>query len=161
MKNTVKASVTVFALLMLGLIIGMYLVGYQSPAVNLASQMVTGTNGDLNSSFNASGFIDAIGSAIISPLGLGSIAAILLFSSLASIINFGGGGGQTTGFIVGAAMQYFIPVLILFTVANIVFFPVIPEANAQGLPPPLGFIMTIIFNVLLMLTVISFVSQRD
>lgn len=158
--RTVRASVTVFALLMLGLIIGMYLVGYSSPALDLAGKMIIGTNGDLNQSFNASGFIDAIGEAIMSPLGLGTIVTILVFSSLA-IINFGGGGGASTGFIVGAVMTYFIPVLILFTVANIVFFPVIPEANAQGLPQPLGFLMTIIFNILLMLAVISFISGRD
>jgi len=157
---TLKGSVTVFALLMLGLIIGMYLVGFQSPAESLALQVITGTNGNLSGTFDVGTFIDAIGKAVLSPLGIGAIIAILVMSSLSSLITFGSGGGGT-GFVVGAAMNYFIPVLILFAVCNIMFFPVIPEANAQGLPQPLGFLLTIIFNILLMLAVISWVSGRD
>jgi len=144
---TLKASVTVFALMMLGLVIGMYLVGFESPAVSLGKTVVGGTGDNMSGSFNVSVFINAIGNAIISPLGVGTIGVIIVMSALASIVTLGGGGGASTGFIVGAAMQYFIPSLIIFAVANILFFPVIPTATASGLPYPLGFLLSIIFRL--------------
>jgi hypothetical protein len=153
--RTLKASVTVFVLIMLGFVIGMYIVGFTSPAVNLVQNTVLGTDGGINENFNASAFIDAIGKAILSPLGLTTLGIIALMSLIGYFVGGSAGAVQAT------ALSYFIPVIILFAVANIFFFPVIPEASAQGLPRDLSFILTIFFNVFLLLAIVSFVTGRD
>jgi hypothetical protein len=154
-ERTLKASVTVFVLIMLGFVIGMYIVGFTSPAVNLVQNTVLGSEDGVDSSINVGAFIDGIGRAIMSPVALG-IGAVAIICGLIA-----GFAGQGAGATMATTLTYFIPVLILFAVANVFFFPVIPEASAQGLPRDLSFILTIFFNVFLMLTVISFVTGRD
>jgi hypothetical protein len=54
-----------------------------------------------------------------------------------------------------------IPAFILFIIANVLFFPVMSYSEAEGLPIEINFIMVIVFNVILLLAIISFISWRD
>lgn len=156
-----KGSVTVFVLLMLGFIIGFYLIGYTSPAVNLASKALGGSTVGGND-VDVGNILDSIGDTILSPLTLTWVLILgagTIVSGLAS--RFIGAGSAGTGFVQGTVVSYLIPVLIIGFVANTVFFPVVPTAQSHGLSGDWSLLLTIILNVFMLLAVISWVSGRD
>lgn len=161
LKKNLRASVSVFVLIMLGFIIGMYLVGYESPAVDLAGRAISGTDKNLGESFDITSFINSLGEAIMSPLGGTMIIMGIVGAAISALAGrFMNSGSSSIGFAQGPILTYLVPIFILFAVANVFFFPVIPAASAAGLPNEISFMMTIVFNVFLMLSCIEFISGR-
>jgi hypothetical protein len=155
MKNIIlKGSVTIFVMIMLGLIIGFFLMGFQQPALVFFKETVAGDD-ITTSDFDMNAFLTGIKDAVLSPFGLGLIGVMTLFS-LVSVFS-----GGTVG--VGSFISFFIPIFILFAVANVFFFPIVGYMQAEGMANlhPLDLIVAVVFNVLLMLTVIEFISGRN
>ncbi len=153
-----KGSVTVFAMILLGLIIGMYLFGFTSPILQYASTEVLGENEDVESledvkPYTAGDLLEDIRQSVFSEIGLAFMGLSL---AGAVITGFAGAGyiGQSILFIA-------IPVFILNMICNIMFFPVFTTTGAEGLPFEVNVLLVIVFNVLLILTTISFVMGRD
>ncbi len=149
-----KGSVTVFALILLGLIIGMYLFGFTSPLLQYADTEVLGQEGGLDESeYTAGDLLGHIRDTIFSGEGMAMIGISLagaIFTGLAGV-----------GYIGQSILNITIPAFILTLVANIMFFPVMGTSEAEGLPTEISGLLFIIFNVLLILTMISFIMGRD
>jgi len=153
-----KGSVTVFALILLGLIIGMYLFGFVSPIVQYVSTEVLGENEDVEAledvePYSAGDLLEDIRQSVFSDIGLAFMGL-----SLAGAIITGFAGA---GYIGQSILSIAIPVFILNMVANIMFFPVMTTTEAEGLPFEVNILLVIVFNTLLILTTISFVMGRD
>lgn len=161
-----KGSVTVFVLLILGLIIGMYLVGFTPPiydfiATDVISQDIDDDgnfsgNYSVNESFTGESFLNAIAGAIFSPLGLAFLGIAVGYALLTGLIS-----GGASGAVSASILTYMIPAFIIFLVANIFFFPILPYAQAEGLPSEISLMMMVIFNTLLLLAIVSFITGRD
>jgi len=148
-----RGSITVFVILMLGLIIGMYLMGFQGA-------FATYMEGDITDP-------EASAGTVLTMIVNGAINAIKEswgFLLLAGVVGLAAGalGG---GYSAGTFFQYMIPVFILSAVANIFFFPVIPAVSTHTTGnsafAPITLLLTVIFNVLLFLIVLEFVTGRD
>lgn len=155
-KIVLMGSLTVFVMIMIGFILGFYLMGYKSPALAFFEKTVSGndiTSGD----FDVGGFLNGIKEAVLSPFGLGMGAIVVLFS-LVSAFTGGGATAGATSFI-----SFLIPILILFAVANIFFFPIVSYIGSEGVSNlnPLDLIIAAILNIFLMLTVVEFISGRN
>jgi len=157
MMNYLKGSVTVFVLLMLGMVIGLYLMGFQSAFLKeLPSDFSDDTKVPDET---AKGFLDEISGAIVSAFTkhLDIILPMLGFGFLAGLT-----GGSYAG---GSIIQYLILVMFVFIVINIFFFPVVPSMSTALDNPsafePLTLILSVIFNALLFLTIFTFVSGED
>lgn len=158
MYKKLDGSVTVFVMIMLGLIIGLYLVGYSSPILSLAGKVIGGTSGSVGGSLDANDILSEIGQVLMSPLTLVWVTLSFIGSIVGRFFN---AGSTSQGFVQGTILSYMIPVLIIGFVANIFFFPVIPTASANGMPTDISFLLTIILNVFMLLAIISWVSGRD
>lgn len=154
-----KGSVTVFVLMILGLIIGLYIVGFQAPIVGFVETNVlsqeSGASDDIkiNESFTAGTFLNATKNAIFSDTGKAFLGITLIFSVITGVLGAGAIGASIITFM--------IPAFLLFIVANIFFFPVMSDVQAHGLPFPLDMLILIIFNVLLLLAILSFITGKD
>jgi len=140
-------KVDVYVMIMVGLAIGMYFVGYTSPLLAWAS----GENGLEDISLST--LLDNMKNAILSPLGIATLGIIGGFAILPMI---GGGASYSTGSI----LAFFIPVLLIYAIANFLFFPIVPYAQAEIGFQPLSLLVTVIFNLMLTLTILEFVSGR-
>lgn len=151
MKKT-KGSVTVFALIVLGLTIGMYLFGYTSILIDHFM-----TEEEYYNNTDAGGFINKIFNTIIegltSKIGLSTLALIVGFGFLSGIAG--------SGYVSGSILAFLIPCIILFGVANVFFFPVLSHIEGHMVYQPVNILLQVVLNVFLMLTVIEFVSGRD
>jgi len=142
-------KVDVYVMIMIGLAIGMYLVGYTSPLLNWATnyeEIGEGTHAVTN-------LLDSMKSYILSPLG---IATLAIMGGFAIIPAIGGGASYSTGSI----LAFYIPVLLIYAIANFLFFPIVPDIQAQLGFQPLSLLVTVIFNLMLTLTILEFVSGR-
>ena len=153
-----KGSVTVFAMILLGLIIGMYLFGFTSPIVQYVSTEVLGENQDVDAledvkPYSAGDLLKDIRESIFSEIGLAFMGL-----SLAGALITGFAGA---GYIGQSILSIALPVFILNMIANIMFFPVMYTTEAEGLPFEVNALLIVVFNVLLILTTISFVMGRD
>jgi len=136
---------------MLGLIIGMYLFGYTSPMGNFIGQQTNLTGGgSIDTSISGEAVLNNLKDAILSPFGLTTIAMIAGFGLL------GGLGGA--GYASGSILTFALPILILFGVANIFFFPVVTYTEITF--SPVSLLLSVVFNTLLLLTIIEYVSGR-
>lgn len=154
MKKMVFAgSITLFVMIMLGLIIGLYLFGYQSPAGSFFSSTIGGQN--INSTeFDISSFMGSVQDSILSPMGL----ALVGFSIVGIVLSaIGGGMGSTAS----SFLAYLIPLTILFFVANLFFFPVMSSVSDVPGLDPISLLLSTILNVLMILAVIEFVTGRN
>lgn len=159
MKRIVlKASVTVYVLLILGLIIGMFLMGYHSPMTEFVANDVFTTDDSgqytIDESLNMSIVFDKIVKMFTSKEGIMMMGISLGFAFFAVLLP---GLGQAGGSI----LSVLIPAFLLFMFSNIFFFPVIGEPGRHGLPEPLSFLLSILFNVLLLLAILTFISGRE
>ena len=152
-----QGSVTVFVMIIVGLTVGMYLMGYESIMVNIMRDKEgTLDVGSVDINTLRDRFIDAM----TSPMGISALGLGALFAVLAGI---GLGGMQ---YIAGTILGYAIPIFLLFLIANIFAFPILTESSVQeGLPDigavSLSLLLTLVFNVLLMLAILSFATGRD
>jgi len=157
MIKDVDGSVAVFALIMLGFIIGMFLFGYTSPAISwLEFDEAFDSDGEFHYeewNIDAGDFLANMVDYMKSSLGVGAIATSVI---VAILIGFSG-----TGQMGATVLSFAIPALLISMVANIFFFPIVDFANGEGLAFPLNFILLAVYNVLLLLVMITFVSGRD
>jgi len=148
-----KGSITVFVILMLGLIIGMYLMGFQGA-------FTTYMEGDITDPEASAG--DVLG--MIANGAINAMKENWGFIILAGITGLAAGalGGSNSA---GTFFQFLIPVFILSAVANIFFFPVIPAIRDHGTGnsafAPIPLLLIAVFNVLLILIIVEFVTGRD
>lgn len=152
-----QGSVTVFVMLIIGLVVGMYLMGYDS----VMTRMMKDKEGTLDvGTVNVNTLRERFLDAMTSPMGLTAIGVSAIFGLLAAV---GAGGMQ---YIAGTILGYAIPLILLFLIANIFAFPILSESSIkEGLPDvgaiSLSVVLTLVFNVLLLLAVLSFVTGRD
>jgi len=150
-KITLAGSVTVFVIILLGLIIGFYLMGYKSPMLSLVDKGLAADENGQQPEINAFDFIHDLfnsfasqGWLLVSIFGIATIIALFNASSLV------------------AFMATFLPVLILLFVSNLLFFPVVTDMQSSGFTiGPLGVVIAAVLNVLLMLACIEFISGRS
>lgn len=149
-----KGSTTVFVLILLGLAIGMYLMGYSSIAMQYFSQniIVDGSQDvTMEEQFTIDKFLTDLKDAILSPFGLAALALI----GIGSLVSLGG-----VGYASQSILTYLIPILLLFFIANIFFFP-LPSLEAENLPMEIGLLVMVIYNALLILMILDFISGRQ
>lgn len=163
MKKYFKGSVTVFVLIMMGMIIGLYLFGVTSPFISAFTNTAEGEASLLDDPSNpkasAGDFLNMIGRAIISAFTENTEVFLAMF-------GFGLLAGFTGGsYAGGSILRFLIPVMLLFVVINIFIFPVVPaiegEVTHTEAFSPIIILLTVIFNALLFLTIFSFVSGED
>jgi len=159
-KILLAGSITVFVLLMLGMILGLYLMGFKSAFLNELETEELDLLNDENQqpAEQTKSLLDSITGAVISAFTehLDILLPMLGFGLLAGFT-----GGSYAG---GSIIKYIIMIMLVFVVINIFFFPVIPSV-AKGIEHsgfnPLITILSIIFNAMLFLTVFTFVSGED
>lgn len=148
-----KGDIAVYVLLMLGMAIGMYLMGFSSVAFATFDEF-TGDSGAID----VHSVLNEVAKSIVSvftdvetalPMGAFGFLTILI-----------GSGNYSTGTI----LSYIIPVMIVYGLANFLFFPVVPiiEAEAHATPQmnTITLLLSIIFNVMLFLAILEYSSGR-
>lgn len=155
LRKHMKGSISVFVFIMIGLVIGMYLFGFASPMVAYFGEKVLSDESGMNQGISIEDFLGDIVEAVKTPFGYGSLA-IMAGIGLLTVFSGVGYASQTI-------FSFLIPVFFLFLIANVFFFPIVPFVESQGFSDlnPVGLIMTLVFNVMLMLSVIEFVSGRN
>lgn len=128
-----------YLMIVFGISIALYLVGYTSPFVKMMGEV-----GIENVTFNS--VINGIWAIFSNPVFLASLG-IAAIGSLLLI----GGSGQSTLFIV--------PIIILMAFANYFILPT-GEILASNLPTIIKFITNTFLNLFLMSTIIEFVAGR-
>ena len=131
--------------------------GYQSPMLNFIEQGDFASSEGQQTDTSVNDIITLITDSITNPSNWGMLGAIAGMSLLGAVFS----GGST----IMSFLSMFLPLFILFAVANMLFFPVVNAAqtvDTSGITyGPLGVIMTVVLNVLLLLTVIEFISGRN
>ena len=161
-KLLLSGSITVYVLLLLGIIIGLYLFGNTSPFMSFISEQISGQN--ITQPFESGSIIDMIVS------GIGS--------AFNSLIDYAGshpwqtaliggfavvtGGVLSVGYGVAGVVSFFVPTFLLVVFANVFFFPITSYTGGSGgLPFPLNLLMTVILNTLMLLAILEFVRGGD
>jgi len=137
----------VYIMTMLGLAIGLYLFGFTSPLVGSV----------LAGDFSLDAIVDSFKTAIFSPLGMTNLGFILGFAFLPAI-NLSGGGGA--GFAVGSMLQFYIPLVLIYSFLNFIVFPVVPVISQNVAFEPISLILSVVFNTMLTLTILEFAGGR-
>jgi len=155
-----KGSITVFVLILLGFIIGLYLMGFSSPFI---SQFMDESGDELSEDYDtsASNIVKEIFESIakmFSKDSIGTLGLIVGFSLLTGFIPVAGGGMSYT---IGSLVRYLVPALLLYTIVNLFFFPVVPHAEAQGLDWRISMLLSVILNALMFLTIFEFITGKD
>ena len=157
MKKKMNGSVTVLVMMLFGMIVGMLLFGWVTPAVQwLSFDNAFDENGEFHYdrwNVSAGDVLNEMREYMMTPLGAGTIVASLVVGLFTGLSG--------TGQMGATVLNYLIPAIIISIVANLFFFPVIDFANGEGLPFPLNFILLGVYNLLLYLTLIQFVTGRD
>lgn len=149
-----KGSVTVFVLIMLGLVIGMFLFGYVPMVVQfIGVDVLQGETGATIQEITTDQIFNNIKDTLFSSFGLITLSTAIGFGLLTGLAG--------VGYASQSILSILLPALLLFAFSNIFFFPIVSYVDAEGMPYPLNFIMLIIYNVLLMLTVLTFITGRD
>jgi hypothetical protein len=155
-KREYRGSVSVFVLILVGMSIGLYLMGFTSAFIN---ELSTEFSEEKDPSDSVPDFLDAIGGAIFSAFteNLSVTSAMLGFGLLAGFT-----GGAYAG---GSILRYLIPIMLLFVVVNIFLFPVIPTiqggvTHTEGFDPIIA-ILTVILNTMMFLSIFEFISGEE
>ena len=69
-----------------------------------------------------------------------------------------GGGGA--GFAVGSILQFYIPLVLIYSFLNFIVFPIVPVISQNIAFEPISLIPTIVFNTMLTLTILEFAGGR-
>ena len=143
-----KGDVSVYILIMLGMAIGMYLMGFTSILIG---------------SIDFSGQTSA--DEILNDISEGIISAFTEVEILLPMIGFGllsGIAGKN--YASGTILNFLIPVLILFVVINIFAFPIVSTIEAESMDTGamniVTAILSVIFNAMLFLAILEFTSGR-
>lgn len=153
-----KGSVTVMVFIMLGLVIGMYLLGFSSPMFRLVAEEVFVTDDEgtqkINEDIDIGNMLTGIKDSLMSTAGLMFFGFSIGMAFLTAL-------APGMGYASGSILSVMIPAFLLFLFANIFFFPVTSAPAREGLPFELSMILTVIFNALLLLTVLTFITGRE
>jgi len=152
-RRFLKGSVTVFVLIMLGMVIGMYLFGYVPMMVQFLGEEVMQGDTSAIMSLSVDAIFENIKDTLFSSFGLQTLGVAVGFGLLTGLAGL--------GYASARILSILLPSLLLFAFSNIFFFPIVSFADAEGLPFPLNTILLVVYNVLLMLTVLSFITGRD
>ena len=157
-----SGSVTVYVLLLLGIIIGMYLFGNTSPFMSFISEKMSNQN--ITEPFESGNIIDmlitGIGKAFNSLVEYAGSHPwqTALIGGFAAIT----GGVLSVGYGVAGVVSFFVPAFLLVIFANVFFFPISSYTGGSGgLPFPLNLLLTVILNVLMLLSILEFVRGGD
>ena len=144
-----KGDVSVYILVMLGMAIGMYLMGFTNVIIG---------------GIDTSGQLDA--GELFDDMSQGIISAFTELEILLPMLGFGllsGIAGKN--YAGGTILSYLIPILILFVVVNIFAFPIVSTVKAQSTATPSMNIVTallsVIFNAMLFLAILEYSSGRQ
>jgi hypothetical protein len=167
-----KGSVTVFVMILFGLIIGTYLMGFTTPIMNFVGQEILEDEQfeeqyddedpitpedapiqSLDEPLSLEVVLVKIRDSIFSVQGLAFLGLTAAFAIIAGLIG--------ANYIGQSLVAITIPCFLLFIIANLFFFPTQVLTQTGGVPTEISFLMTIIFNVLLLLAVTSFISGRN
>lgn len=150
-KVKLAGSVTVYVLILVGMMIGFYLFGYTSIMMNAVDSGLAQdeTDGGQQPEVNADALIGNIVKSIADNWALFGIAigGALLISLLT--------GGAT----IASFLAVFFPVFILLYVSNLFFFPIVTDVTKFDLGP-VGLLLAFVFNTLMVLTIVEFISGR-
>lgn len=141
-----KGQLTIFAFLLIGIIIALYLSGYSSPFVDGIQEALGGNPDNLLDSIVSSFGNMITNPLIIATIGVGFIGMI-----------FGGGVSGGNGFL------FAISILIILIFANYFVLPInyILEEGSWGEAEILKTILVIFLNALLIMSVISFTRSGE
>lgn len=150
-----KGTLVVFAFLLFGIILALYLAGYQSPFLSFVTTRLQeeGANfsfQDVGEIFN--GFINAIVQSFTdNPVGFGIVGIIIGGIAIASLIS----GGYGAIFI--------ISLFLIMIFANIFILPIsfIFEEASWGNAEVLKMILATFLNLLLIMSIITFSTGRE
>jgi len=149
-----KGDISVYVLLMLGMAIGLYLMGFSSVALTSFDEFAR----DDGSIDVASTFRTVAGKIASAFTHIEFTAAIVGFSFLSALT---GSGNYSTGTI----LSYLIPIMIVFVVANVLFFPVVPAIEAEAHASPqmntITLLLSVVFNTMLFLAILEYSSGRE
>jgi len=148
-----KGEIAVYVLLMLGMAIGLYLMGFSS----VAFASFTDYEND-DGSIDVGQVFTKIAEEIAAALTeFAIVGPIIGFTFLTSII---GGGNYSTGTI----LSYIIPILIVYVVVNLLFFPVVPIITSESHGTPVmgevTLLLSLVFNTMLFLAILEYSSGR-
>jgi hypothetical protein len=157
MKLTYKGAISVFVLLMLGLVIALYMFGFKSAFLTELSNEFR--ESDSNPLESVTSFLNILSGSIIS-------AFTEHLDITLPMLGFGFLAGATGGsYASGSVFRFLVPVLILFAIVNIFIFPVIPaietEIASTSEFSPLVAILSVILNCFMFLTILEFVTERS
>jgi len=155
-KLDFEGSVTIFVLILLGMTIGLYLFGFVSPFWDSANSLLSSGSSPSDS---VGTFLNLISDSIVSAF-TEHLEIILPMTAFGLLAGFTGGS-----YAGGSILRFLIPVMLLFVVVNIFFFPVIPTIASEAVHTE-GFnylitILSVILNAFMFLAIFSFVSGED
>jgi len=141
-----KGQLTVFAIIIIGIVIAMYLMGFTSPFINGIQDLLKGNTENLFENL-----ADAFVEMVTSPSGLGMLGIALAGIIVASALSGG------SGFLFGVG----ILILVLFSNYFILPTTYIYEQGSWGEAEILKTILVLILNTILVLGMISFIRSGE
>ena len=149
-------SITVYAMVVFGIVVSLYFMGYTSPLLNSLSQqeVIQGDNGtnytittNANPSAVANNLINAIINILLTPKYLGALLVV-------GLVSFFTAGGTRYG------ITFIAPALILLVVMNVIVMP-IDFIYDSAMPEPIKIFIFSFMNLFLMLSIVEFIGGRD
>ena len=143
----VKGQLTIFAFLLIGIIIALYLCGYSSPFINGVEEVLR--TGNTENLFNS--LISSFTNLVTNPTGIAIIGVGLALFIGATALTGG------SGFLFGISI-FFVLIFANYFVLPISF---IFEQASWGDAEVLKFILAFFLNSLLILSMISFIRSGE
>lgn len=154
MNYRFKGDIAVYVLIMLGMAIGLYLMGFSSVAFVTFDEFASDSG-----AINVYRVFEEVAKSIVSVFT--DVETALPMGAFAFLTILIGSGNYSTGTI----LSFVIPVMIIYGLANFLFFPVVPiiEAEAHATPQmnTITLLLSIIFNVMLFLAILEYSSGRQ
>jgi len=141
-----KGQLTIFAFLLFGIVVAMYLSGYKSPFMEWLAQNMHDTDAMFEN------FMQQLGSIFTNPTSF-AIVGLLVAGVIVSSIITGGGSGTL----------FAISLLMIMIFANIFLLPInfIFEEASWGDADILKSILAVFMNLLLMMSIIGFTRSGE
>jgi hypothetical protein len=176
LRKKTKGAITTYVMMMFGMIIVMYLMGFTNPYVAYTSSQ----NQDLPPLTDEDGEVirddegNIVYADVVKPGGIGTSLLDWIMSGIKGLFEGGDGGGNAVIAIIASivtvigfwvlskvggqyVLAYLIPIIVLALFANIFFFP---TASLQGTPIvfPFDFIVFGFLNLFLILSCVEFIK---
>jgi len=144
-----KGQLTIFAFLLFGMIVALYLGGYKSPFLEFVTNDLVNME-DPSQVFNA--FMDQLANIFSNPTSF-AIVGLLLAGVIISTIITGGGSGTL----------FIISLFVIMIFANIFIMPIsfIFEEASWGNAEVLKLLLVVFLNLLMIMSIISFTRSGE